>query len=65
VPEGVTSVDGSRGNQDQTGLRSETLADDEAKHSMEKGPEEIAEKQNKAQDEETKIRAKAVTSCQQ
>jgi hypothetical protein len=44
VPEVVSSADGSGGNQDQTELRSETSADDEAKHSMKKGPEEIAEK---------------------
>jgi hypothetical protein len=41
------------------------LADDEAKHGMEKCPEEITEKQNKAQGEETEIRAKAVASSEQ
>jgi hypothetical protein len=44
VPEAVSSADGSWGNQDQTGLRSETLVDDEAKHSTEEGLEEIVEK---------------------
>jgi hypothetical protein len=44
---------------------SETLADDEAKHSTKKGPEEITEKQNNAPGEETKIKAKAVASSQQ
>jgi hypothetical protein len=53
------------GNQDQTGLRSETSADDEAKHNTEKGPKEIAEKQNKAPIEETEIKAKIVASSQQ
>jgi hypothetical protein len=41
------------------------LADDEAKHGTEKCPEEITEKQNKAQGEETEIRAKAVASSEQ
>jgi hypothetical protein len=50
------------GNQDQTGLKSETLVDDEAKHDTEKGPEEVAVKQNKAQGEETDIRAEAMAS---
>jgi hypothetical protein len=36
--------------------------DDEAKHSTEKGPEEVAMKQNKAQGKETEIRAEAVAS---
>jgi hypothetical protein len=49
----VSSADGSGGNQDQTGPMSETLADDEAKHSTKKGPEEITEKQNNAPGEET------------
>jgi hypothetical protein len=44
VLEGVSSVDGSGGNQDQAGTRSGTLVDDEAKHDMEKGPEEVATK---------------------
>jgi hypothetical protein len=65
VLEGVSSVDGSRGNQDQAGMRSGTLVDDEAKHDMEKGPEEVAAKWNKAQGEETDIRAEAVASSQQ
>jgi hypothetical protein len=41
------------------------MADDEAKHSMKKGPEEVAVKQNKAQGEETEIRAEAVASSRQ
>jgi hypothetical protein len=65
VPKVVSSADGLGGNQDLIGPRSETLADDEAKHSMEKGPEEVAEKQNKAQGEETDIRVEAVASSQQ
>jgi hypothetical protein len=52
----------SGGNRDQTGPRSETSADDEAKHSTTKVLEEIAEKQNKAQGEEIDIRAEAVVS---
>jgi hypothetical protein len=62
VPEGVSPVDRSGGNQDQTGSRSGTSADDKMKHDMEKGPEEVATKRNKAQDEEIDIRAEAVTS---
>jgi hypothetical protein len=54
------------GSQDQEGSKSETLTnDDEAKHSMERGPEEVVEKQNKAQGEETEIRAEAGASSQQ
>jgi hypothetical protein len=65
VPKVVSSVDGLGGNQDQTGPRSETSTDDEAKHSTEKGPEEIAKKQNKAASEETEIKAKTMASSQQ
>jgi hypothetical protein len=61
----VSSADGSGGNQDQTGPRSETLTNDEAKHNTEKGPEEIAEKQNKAPGEQIEIKAKVVASTQQ
>jgi hypothetical protein len=53
VPEAVSFADGSGGNQDRTGPRSGTSADDEVKHITEKGLEEIAEKQNKAQGKET------------
>jgi hypothetical protein len=38
---------GRGGNQDQIGPMSETSANDEAKHEMEKGPEEVAVKQDK------------------
>jgi hypothetical protein len=38
------------------------LADDEAKHSTEKGSKEIAEKQNKAQGKDIEIKAKVVAS---
>jgi hypothetical protein len=62
VPEGVSSINGSGGNQDQIGPRSGTSTDDEAKHDTEKGPEEVAAKQNKAQGEETEIRANAMAS---
>jgi hypothetical protein len=65
VPEAVSSADGSGGNQDRTGPRSGTSADDEVKHSTEKGLEEIAEKQNKAQGKETEIKVEGVTSSQQ
>jgi hypothetical protein len=65
VPEAISSANGSRGNQDQTGPRSKISTDDEVKHSTEKGPEEIAEKQNKAPGKETEIKAKAVVSSQQ
>jgi hypothetical protein len=56
---------GGGGNKYQIGPRSETSPDDEAKHDTEKGPEEVAAKQNKAQGEETDIRAKEVASSQQ
>jgi hypothetical protein len=62
VPEGVSSVDGSGGNQDQTWSRSGTSTDDEAKHNMEKGLEVVAAKQNKAQGEETEITADVMAS---
>jgi hypothetical protein len=65
VPEGVSFVDGSGDNQDQTRPRSETLDNDEAKHDTEKGPEEVASKQNKAQGEETEIRGDVMASFQQ
>jgi hypothetical protein len=39
---------GGGDNQDQIGQRSETSVDDEAKHDTEKGPGEVAVKQNKA-----------------
>jgi hypothetical protein len=56
----------SGGNQDQEGPKSETSTnDDEAKHIREKGPEEVAAKQNKAQGEETEIRVGTVASSQQ
>jgi hypothetical protein len=53
------------GNQDQIGPRSGTSIEDEVKTDMEKGPEEVAAKQNKAQGKEIDIRAKAVASSQQ
>jgi hypothetical protein len=62
VPEGVSSVDGPGGNQDQTGSRSETSTDDEVKRDTEKGPEEVAAQQNKAQGEETEIRVDVMAS---
>jgi hypothetical protein len=66
VPKAVSYAHGSGGNQDQTRPRSETSAnDDEVKHSMEKGSEEVAAKQNKAQGKETEIRADAMASSQQ
>jgi hypothetical protein len=65
VPKGVSSVDGSGGNQDQIRLRSGTSADDKVKHNAEKGPEEVATKQNKTQGEETEIRADVMASFQQ
>jgi hypothetical protein len=49
-------------NHDQTRPRSETLANDKAMNSMQKGPEEVAVKQNKAQGNETEIRAEAIAS---
>jgi hypothetical protein len=55
---------GGGGNHDQTGPMSEILTDGEAKHDTEKGLEEVAVKQIKAQDEEIDIRAEAVTSSQ-
>jgi hypothetical protein len=65
VPQGVSSVDGLGGNQDQIGLRSETSADDKAKHDTKKGLEEVASKQNKTQGKETNIKTEAVASSQQ
>jgi hypothetical protein len=65
VPKALSSADELRGNQDQTGSRSETSADDEVKHSMEKGLEAIAKKQNKAPSEEIEIKAKVVASSKQ
>jgi hypothetical protein len=44
VPEAVSSVDESGGNQDQTWLRRETSANDEAKPDVKKGPEKIVAK---------------------
>jgi hypothetical protein len=41
------------------------LADDQAKHDTEKGSEEVATKQNKAQGEETDMRAEMVASSKQ
>jgi hypothetical protein len=64
VPKVISSTDGSGGNQDQTGPRSETSTDNEVKHSTEKSPGEIAEKQNKAPGKEIEIKAKAVASSQ-
>jgi hypothetical protein len=57
-----SSTDGSGGNQGQTGLRSETLANDEAKPNTEKGPEEVAAEQNRAQGEKTEVKAEAGAS---
>jgi hypothetical protein len=65
MPKAVSYADGSGGNQDQTGPRSETLPNDEAKHRTEKGTEEVAVKQNKAQGEDAEIRANTVASFQQ
>jgi hypothetical protein len=65
VPQGVSSVDGLGGNQDQIGPRSETSADDKAKHDTKKGLEEVASKQNKTQGKETNIKTEAVASSQQ
>jgi hypothetical protein len=62
VPKAISYADGSGGNQDHTWLRSETLTNDKAKHNMEKGPEEVAVKQNKAQGEEIEIRAKTLAN---
>jgi hypothetical protein len=42
VPKIISSADESGGNQDQTGLRSETLADDEPKPDVDKGLEKVA-----------------------
>jgi hypothetical protein len=47
VPEAISSADESGGNQDQTGLRSETLAIDEAKPNMEKGLEKVVVEQDR------------------
>jgi hypothetical protein len=65
LPEGVSSVDGSGGNQDQTGPRSGTSVDDEVKHDTEKGPEEVVAKHNKAQGKDSYIRVEVVASSQQ
>jgi hypothetical protein len=44
VLEALSSADESGGNQDQTGPRSGTSVDDEAKPDMEKGLEKVAAK---------------------
>jgi hypothetical protein len=62
VPKAESSANGQGGHQDQIGPWSGTSVDDEAKHEMEKGPEEVAVKQDKTQGEETDIRAEAVAS---
>jgi hypothetical protein len=46
VPKDESSVDGSWGNQGQTGPRSETLANKEVKIDTKRGPEEVAAEQN-------------------
>jgi hypothetical protein len=65
VPEGVSSVDGSGGNQDQIGLRSGTSVDDEAKHETEKDLEEVTTEQNKVVGAKIETRMKAGTSTRQ
>jgi hypothetical protein len=64
VPKVISSADRSGGNQDHIGPRNETSVDGDVKHHTEGGPEEVAEKQNKAQGKETEIRAEAVSSSQ-
>jgi hypothetical protein len=56
VPKDGSSVDKSGGSQGQTGPRSETSANDEAKHNVEKGPEGVAVEQIKAQGKKIKTR---------
>jgi hypothetical protein len=65
VPEDVSSIDGSGGNQDQTGPRSGTSADDEVKPDTERGPEEVAAEQYKVPGARTEARTDAETSSQQ
>jgi hypothetical protein len=60
---GLKDAWGLGGNQDQTRPRSETSANDEVKHDTEKGPEEVAIKQNKAKGEETEIKGEVVASA--
>jgi hypothetical protein len=58
-------TDGSGSSQSQTGSRSEAVAKDKAKPNAEKGPEVVAVKQDKAQNEEREIATEAVASSQQ
>jgi hypothetical protein len=65
APKARSSTDGSGGSQDQTGSGHESLTDDEAKHDMKKGTEEVATEQNKAQGKKAKVSAEAGASSQQ
>jgi hypothetical protein len=65
VLEALSSADESGGNQDQTGPRSGTSVDNEAKPDMEKGLEKVAAKQNKAQAEGIEIKVEAMAIFQQ
>jgi hypothetical protein len=65
VPKVESSANGQGGHQDQIGPWSGTSVDDEAKHEMEKGPEEVAVKKNNAQGDQIEIRADAVASFQE
>jgi hypothetical protein len=64
VPKGGSSADGSGGSQGQTGLRSETSANDEAKRNWEKSPEEAVVEQNEAQGEKMETRTEDGTNSQ-
>jgi hypothetical protein len=66
VPKDVSSANGSRGNQGQTGPRSEASANgDKAKLDALKSPEVVAAKQVKAQGKKPEASAEAEASSQQ
>jgi hypothetical protein len=62
VPEVVSSTDELGGNQDQTGPRSRTLVDDEAKPDVEKDLEKVTTKQNKTQGKATEVKIEVVAT---
>jgi hypothetical protein len=65
VPKNGSSVDGSRGSQDQTWLRSEALTDnDNVVPNMERSPEEVAAKLNKVPEEKAETKIEVRTNSQ-
>jgi hypothetical protein len=58
----ISSADESGSNQGQTGPRSETFTNDEAKPGAEKSPEEVAAEQGRVPEVKAEIRTKAGTN---